>query len=337
MKHRKPVLCALLAAVLLTACGAPKAQTTDFFAMDTFMQLSAWADSSEDAAQVLSDCEQEINRLSNALSRQIEASSLAALNAADGQVVTLDADTYAALSAAVEYAELTNGAFDPTTAPLSDLWGIGTDNAAVPDAQAIEQALTHVGYAHIELLGNNQARLTDGAQVDLGGIGKGYATDIVASLRGDCALLAQLGGNIGAYGVNPSNEDGQWTVGLADPDDSANYIATLHIKDASIVTSGDYERYFEQDGVRYHHIFDPKTGYPAQSGLRAVTVVDKVSTRADALTTALFVMGLDDGLQFCRENGVEAVFVTDDHKIYTTDGLRGQLTLADGVDYELVS
>lgn len=335
MKKLACALCALL--LVLSGCGGPAAETTDFFAMDTFMQLSAWADSSEAAKQTLSACEQEINRLSSALSRQISASALAKLNAADGQTVTLDDDTYAALCAAVEYAELTGGAFDPTTASLSDLWGIGTDNAAVPDAPAIEQALTHVGYQNIELLGNNQVRLTNGAQVDLGGIGKGFATDRVAALRGDCALLAQLGGNIGAYGENPSSDDGLWTIGLADPDDNANYVATLHVQDQSIVTSGDYERYFEQDGVRYHHIFDPKTGYPAQTGLRAVTVVDASSTRADALTTALFVMGLDGGLQFCRDNGVEAVFLTADRKIYTTDGLRGLLTLADGTDYELVS
>lgn len=333
MKKLCGALCALF--LLLSGCGGPVSDSTDFFAMDTFMTLTAWGDNQDDAHAVVSEAEQEINRLSNALSRQVEASSLAELNAANGEIVTLDPDTYAALSRAVEYAEQTGGAFDPTTAPLSDLWGIGTDAAAVPDEAAIAEALTHVGYENIELLDNNQARLLNGAQVDLGGIGKGYATDVVASLREDEPLLAQLGGNIGAYGENPSSKDGLWTVGLADPDDSANYIATLHIQDASIVTSGDYERYFEQNGVRYHHIFDPSTGYPAQTGLRAVTVVDKESTRADAYTTALFVMGLDKGLAFCEEHDVQAVFVTQDHKIYVTGGL--QITLADGVDYELAS
>ncbi|MDR3766046.1 MAG: FAD:protein FMN transferase [Butyricicoccus sp.] len=333
MKKLCGALCALF--LLLSGCGGPASDSTDFFAMDTFMTLTAWGDTQDDAHTVVASAEQEINRLSNALSRQVEASSLAELNAANGEIVTLDPDAYAALSRAVEYAEQTGGAFDPTTAPLSDLWGTGTDHAAVPAEADIAEALTHVGYENIELLGNNQARLLNGAQVDLGGIGKGYATDVVASLRGDAPLLAQLGGNIGAYGENPSSEDSLWTVGLANPDDSASYIATLHIQDTSIVTSGDYERYFEQDGVRYHHIFDPTTGYPAQTGLRAVTVVDEESTRADAYTTALFVMGLDKGMAFCEEHDVQAVFVTQDYKLYVTGGL--QVTLADGVDYELVS
>lgn len=336
MKKLSGALCALFLLAALAACGAPASASTDFFAMDTFMTLTAWAGSESEAKETLAASEQEINRLSNALSRQVAASSLAELNAADGRTVTLDADAYRALEKAVEYAALTGGAFDPTTAPLSDLWGIGTDGAAVPAQDAIDAALTHVGYQNIELLGSNQARLKNGAQVDLGGIGKGYATDAVAALCGDGTMLAQLGGNIGAFGPNPNREDGLWSIGLANPDSSADYIASVLVQDQSVVTSGDYERYFIEDGVRYHHIFDPRTGYPAQTGLRAVTVVDEESTRADALTTALFVMGLDEGLSFCAAHDVAAVFITDERKIYVTDKLRGQVTLADGVDYELV-
>lgn len=114
------------------------------------------------------------------------------------------------------------------------------------------------------------------------------------------------------------NEGKDWNIGIADPDDSTDTIAAVAVHDLSVVTSGDYERYFEQDGVRYHHIFDPKTGYPAASGLRSVTVIDANSTRADALTTALFVMGADKGRAYCEENGIAAVFVTADKQVFTT-------------------
>ena len=124
-----------------------------------------------------------------------------------------------------------------------------------------------------------------------------------------------LGGNIYAVGTNEGKD---WNIGIADPDEPTDTVAAVAVHDLSVVTSGDYERYFEQDGVRYHHIFDPKTGYPAASGLRSVTVIDENSTRADALTTALFVMGADKGLAYCEENGIAAVFVTADKQVFTT-------------------
>ncbi len=209
---------------------------------------------------------------------------------------------------------------DPTMAPLTDLWGINTYHAHVPAQAEIDAALTHVGYQNIELLGNNQVRLLNGAQLDLGGIGKGFATDAVAAmLDGTQGVLATLGGNIGAYGENPNRDSGNWVVGIANPNDNAAFIATVEVRGLSVVTSGDYERYFEQDGKRYHHIFDPATGYPADSGLRSVTVIDESSTRADALTTALFVMGLEEGMAFCGQNDIAAVFVTADKQVHVTD------------------
>lgn len=337
MKKLFRALGALFILFALSACGAPKGYKADFFAMDTFMSLQTWAGSEARSQAACTAAEQRVNALSNALSRQNAAGTLAALNAANGAAVTLDEDAYLALAEAVQYAALTGGAFDPTTAPLSDLWGIGTEQAAVPAPEAVAEALRHVDYRNIELLANHQARLKNGAQVDLGGIGKGYATDVVAGMRAGYPMLAALGGNIGAYGENPGSKDGTWSIGLANPEQSAGYLAKITVRDESVVTSGDYERYFEQNGVRYHHIFDPKTGYPAQSSLRAVTVVDRSSTRADAMTTALFVMGLDKGLAFCAAQDIEAVFITNDHKIYATAGLQDRLTLTEGVDYALIS
>ncbi len=330
---KKGVFTLFIMLIMLCGCSSLKNSSQDFFAMDTFMNISVWANSKSNADDILSNAQQTVNKLNNSLSKQISSSSIAKLNSANGEPVTLDDDAYNALKQAVELAEFTNGAFDPTTSVLSDLWGIGTDSPSVPTDEQINEALTHVGYKNIVFLENNQVKLLNGAKVDLGGIGKGYATDLITKDI-SVSMLASLGGNIGAYGENPNSDDGLWSIGLADPDNNSSYIASVRIKDLSIVTSGDYERYFEQDGVRYHHIFNPQTGYPAQNELRAVTVIDKNSTRADALTTALFVMGLDNGIKFCKANNINAVFITKEHKIYTVGSIT--LTLAEGADYEII-
>lgn len=324
----KRIFAAFSLLLILTGCAAkPSSYTADFFAMDTFMSITAYGADEDAAREAAFACEQQVNSLEPALSRTREDSDLYRLNHADGAVCTVSDETYAAIEAAVQYAELTGGAFDPTMAVLTDLWGIGTEQAHVPAQSEIDAALAKVGYENIVLLGDNQVQLKNGAQIDLGGIGKGFATDAVADvLAGQSeeavsGALVQLGGNIGAFGENPAREGGGWSIGVADPDDNADFIATVEVRDQSVVTSGDYERFFEQDGKRYHHIFDPATGYPADTGLRSVTVIDENSTRADALTTALFVMGLDKGMEFCAENAIAAVFVTSDKQVYTTDAV----------------
>ena len=324
----KRILAVFVLFFVLTGCAAKTAShTVDFFAMDTFMSVTAYGADSNSAQQAAVACEQQVNTLEPALSRTRQDSDLYRLNHADGAACTVSDETYDAIEAAVQYAELTGGAFDPTMAVLTDLWGIGTENAHVPAQAEIDVALDKVGYENIVLLGNNQVQLKNGAQIDLGGIGKGFATDAVADVLAEqdedavTGALVQLGGNIGAFGSNPARDGGSWSIGIADPDDNADFIATVEVRDKSVVTSGDYERYFEQDGKRYHHIFDPVTGYPADTGLRSVTVIDESSTRADALTTALFVMGLDKGMAFCAENDIAAVFVTSDKQVYTTDAV----------------
>lgn len=316
------------AAALLAGCGRAES-SSDFYAMDTFMSVTVYGSKQETAQALTASIEQEINALDRALSRHRTESEISALNAAEGMVVTVSDETYAAIERAVQFAEWTDGAYDPTTAPLSDLWGIGTEAPAVPAQADIDDALTRVGWQNIELFPDNRVCLHNGAQLDLGGIGKGWATDKVHALCADTpgvSVLARLGGNILGYGENPNSKEGTWNIGVADPDDQANVVAAVAVRDESVVTSGDYERFFEQDGRRYHHIFDPETGYPADSGLRSVTVVSADSTEADALTTALFVMGLDKGMAFAREHELKAIFVTSDKQIYTSPAMGAQYT-----------
>ena len=331
----KRYLAAAMLLLALTGCGSTRLYTEnrDFFAMDTYMSVDVSSETSNaSASDMASRIEQRVNALDAALSRTQQAGDLYKLNHADGQPTEVSEDTYAALEQALAYAELTGGAFDPTMAPVTDLWGIGTDNARVPAQSEIDEALSHVGYENIKLLGNHQVKLENGAQVDLGGIGKGYAGDIVHEMaESDTSdqwhVLARLSGNIEMYGGKTADSGtDNWNIGIADPDDNTDSIAVVSLADGSVVTSGDYERYFEQDGKRYHHIFDPKTGYPAESGLRGVTVIDSCSTKADALTTALFVMGLDKGTAFCEANDIAAVFITADKQVYTTSALGGYVS-----------
>ena len=326
----KRILAASLLLLTLSGCGGKsEPYSTDFFAMDTFMSVKVLGSDGESLAQ---QCENEINALEGVLSRTRGDTDIAKLNAADGAPVALSDEGAKLLSTALELSAATNGAYDPTVAPLTDLWGIGTDNARVPAQSEIDEALTHVGYQNVKLLGNNQVQLLNGAQVDLGGIGKGYAGDIVHEMaESDTSdqwhVLARLSGNIEMYGGKTADSGtDDLNIGIADPDDNTDSIAVVSLRDGSVVTSGDYERFFEKDGKRYHHIFDPATGYPADSGLRGVTVIDPCSTKADALTTALFVMGLDKGMKFCEENKIAAVFITADKQVYTTSALGGYVS-----------
>lgn len=318
MKRLFAVLLPLLPLLLLCGC-APQQYSTDFFAMDTFMSVTVLGDKGQAVAQ---QCEQRVNELEGLLSRTrsgeggAKASSVYVLNHAPSDTMMYDEGGY--IQTAKALSEQTHGLFDPTTARLTDLWGIGTENAHVPAQSEIDETLKTVGAANIQMdESSGFVGLGNGAQLDLGGIAKGIAADACAAMLrdADASGLLMLGGNIYAVG---SNGGKPWRIGIADPDNNAEYIATVAVEDQSVVTSGDYERYFEQDGKRYHHIFDPRTGYPADSGLRGVTVIDANSTRADAFTTALFVMGLEDGMAFCKENGVAAVFITADKRVVTS-------------------
>ncbi|MFQ9128301.1 MAG: FAD:protein FMN transferase [Butyricicoccaceae bacterium] len=287
----KRILAASLLLLTLSGCGGKsEPYSTDFFAMDTFMSVKVLGSDGESLAQ---QCESEINALESVLSRTREDTDIAKLNAADGAPVTLSDEGAKLLSTALDLSAATNGAYDPTVAPLTDLWGIGTEHQQVPAQSDIDAELQNVGIAHVHE--NGDAVTLTPARKSTSAASRRATPPTCARIfwkSADADGPLVLGGNIYAVGTNEGKD---WNIGIADPDDSADTIAAVAVHDLSVVTSGDYERYFEQDGVRYHHIFDPKTGYPAASGLRSVTVIDENSTRADALTTALFVMGADKG------------------------------------------
>lgn len=313
------IACAALALALLTLlCGcAQKQATTEIFAMDTVMQLTAYGSGAERALGV---AEGELARLDAELSAQRTSSEIAKLNAGGA---CENEEVLRVLARALEIAERTDGAYDPTVYPLMQLWGFGTESAHVPQQTEISDALGAVGYEKLSAVTSPYA-LPSGMAVDLGGIGKGFAAETLRTClqkQGIRSAVLSLGGNVTLIGSKIDGSD--WTVGLQDPDGDGCF-GYVSGKDVSVVTSGGYQRYFEENGRQYWHILDAKTGWPAGTGLSSVTIVSADDTLADGLSTALFVMGLDRALAFWRESDdFEAVFLLDSGEIYVTQGLQG--------------
>ena len=256
-------------------------------------------------------------RLRRRLSRTREDSEIYALNRGDADAVS--AETAALIAAALEHSAETGGAFDVTIAPLVELWGITTDTPRVPSDAAIDAALERVGSDHLSVTGN-AVTLDEGCAVDLDAIAKGYASDRVADIfaaHGVKRGVASLGGNVYVRGTRPDGTT--WRVAVQDPQ-GEGYACTLHLTDAFAVTSGGYQRYFTApDGTVYPHILDPHTGYPAASDLLSVTVICDNGARADAYSTALYVMGEAAAVDFWRQRGdFDMLLITADGRLLCT-------------------
>ena len=298
----KRMLTAVLTAALalsLTACGGGEQQemgeTRTVYTMDTVMNLTAYG---ENASAALDAAEETLRTLDAKLDRHDETSTVSALNR-DGTVE--DAELAQLTDIAQTIGALSGGAFDPTVAPVMDAWDFTGDAPRVP---------------------------SDEAQLDLGGIAKGYAGDAVRTVLaefGVTSAVIDLGGDVGLLGAKPDGSD--WRVAVKDPADPSKFLGVLTAADTFVVTSGIYERGFEENGVRYHHIIDPKTGKPAESGLVSVTVVCGDGAWADALSTACFVLGeagslaLRDTLAAEKNLRIELILVTDDGHVRYTAGL----------------
>lgn len=278
--------------------------------LDTVVTLSLY--DTQDPA-ILDTCFEKIADWENLFSRTREGSDVSRINQAAGQPVTVDAETARLLAIGLEYGKKTGGALDITIAPASSLWNFQEESPAVPDGQKLQQAASHVDWQTVRLDGQTVQLIDPQAQIDLGAIAKGYIADgLAAYLReqGIGRALLDLGGNIYALG----DKNGQpWTVGIRDPLDGDGLAATVPVRDGSVVTSGIYERGFERDGVRYHHLLDPHTGWPVQNGLASVTILSASSVVGDALSTACFVLGEVDGLALIEKTeGAEALFIRTD-------------------------
>lgn len=290
----------------------------------------------DEAFQRISDIEAKMSINSE------NPSEITKLNEASGiQEVKLSEDTFYVLEKGKYYSQLSNGEFDITIGPVVKLWNIGTPNAAIPDEAILSEKLDLVDYNKLSL---NKDKYTaklelSGMIVDLGGIAKGYAADEVYTIlknRGVNHAIINLGGNIMALGTNVNKQP--WKIGIQDPYYPRNdYLGIVEVVDKAVVTSGIYERYFEKDGVRYHHILDPQTGFPADNGLAGVSIITDKSIDADGLSTSVFLLGLDKGMDLIENlDNTEAIFVTTNKEIYLTSGIKGNFILVNK-EYKLMN
>lgn len=338
MKGRLSLLLAgvLAAGAVLTGCGGEQkvsSQSSQVFAMDTVMLLTVYGDQ---AQQGLDQAEQTIQKLEKLWSATDENSEIWALNHSGGNWVELSEDTREILSRGLELCALTDGALDITAYSAVQAWGFPTGVYRVPDEAELERLVGTIDYTQLELdEQTGQARLPEDMSLDLGAVAKGRLGEVLSQdLKelGVTSALLELGGNIQTVGTKPDGS--RWRVGIQDPNSQeGGYLAIVEVADQAVVTSGDYQRYFEQDGQTYCHIMDPATAAPADSGVDSVSIVGSDGTVCDALSTALFVMGEEKGSQFWKDHpelDFEAIFVSQDGTIAVTEGLEEHFTLADG-------
>lgn len=300
--------------------------TSDVFAMDTYMTLTAYGENAQEAVEAGIA---EIQRLDDLLSTGKDTSEVAQINVNGGGV--LSEDTNYLVKRALDIYQNTNGAFDISIYPVMQLWGFTTGNFAVPSESDLAAKLALVDAGKITLSeenGQTSISLPEGMEIDLGGIAKGYTSGRVMDVMksyGIKSAVINLGGN--AHVLGNKTDGSQWKVGIQDPEDENGYLGGVSVTDKAIITSGGYERYFvdEATGVKYHHIIDPKTGYSANNGLISVTIVSADSTLADGLSTSLFVLGTQDAISYCKEHcaedGFDAIMEDADGKLYITDGI----------------
>ncbi len=307
--------------IMLGSCAQEKdlpKQTEVGFYLNTVITLTAYTDNT----QVLKDALTECGRYEKLLSRTIEGSDVWRINHADGQPVQVSDETAEILRCAQRIAELSGGAFDVTIAPVSTIWDFTSGEAVLPDAEEIARAAELVDYTKLELDGNT-VRLPAGMMIDLGGIAKGYIADRIKRwLEGKNVKHAILsfGGNVVAVGRKPDGTD--WKVGIQDIDKpTGEYMLVSRNTGGSTVTSGIYERGFDLDGIRYHHLLSTETGWPVQNELASVTIFSDSSMEGDALSTTAFVLGTEDGLKLIESlEGIEAVFIARDRTAVYSSG-----------------
>lgn len=293
----------------------------EIFAMDTYMTVKAYGENGEKAVEAAVS---EIKRLDALLSTGNKSSEVAGLNTNGGG--SLSEETEMLLERSLDLYRSTDGAFDIAIYPVMKAWGFTDSKYRVPPEAELGALLELADPSLIEYDRENHTVFfeKEGMQIDFGGIAKGYTSARIMDIYREYGIssgLVNLGGNVQAFGTKPDGSD--WRVAIQSPDDSGAYMGVLAVSDRAVITSGGYERYFEQDGELYHHIIDPATGYPAYNGLISVTIVSTDGTLADGLSTSLFIMGRDKAEAYWRAHSDEfdMILLSDDNELYITEGI----------------
>ncbi|MGG5325099.1 thiamine biosynthesis lipoprotein [Enterococcus pernyi] len=356
---KKRLLPFVLLLCLLTIAGCSTDQTTEGkqenntsllsdpytdeqFLLGTYVRIRIYDEGKED---VLKPAFDRVKELGDKITINQSGSEVDEINQQAGiKPVKVSDDVYRLLKRAYEYSEDSHGGFDMAIGPITQLWRIGFDDARKPSQAEIDEALKLVDYHKVQF--NDEAKTVylqeKGMILDLGAIAKGFITDEVVKVLKDhdvTTAIVDLGGNVYVLGHSPRGEDQDWTVGIQDPNLARGTIlGSIKERNKTLVTSGIYERYLEVDGVKYHHLFDPKTGYPFDNDIAGVTIITDQSIDGDGLSTAVFAMGVKDGLAYIEDklnDGTEAIFVTKDDKVYVTDPIKDTFKLAEDSKYTM--
>lgn len=297
------------------------ADSVEFFAMDTYIALRAYG---ERCTEALTAAREEIERLDAMLSTGEENSEVARINR-DGEGM-LSSEGIVLLEESMRLSRETEGAFDIAIYPIMEAWGFTGEEPSVPGEETIKELLPLCDVSLIDYDAETGfvSFRQPGVKIDFGGIAKGYASSRLVDIFREYGLesgYVDLGGNIQTLGTKTDGEP--WRIGITNPEDSSNPIGVLLVQDEAVITSGGYERFFEENGTRYHHIIDPATGRPANHGLISVTIVSGDGMLADGLSTSLYIMGTEKAIDFCigHEGEFDAVLMAEDGTVYVTKGV----------------
>ncbi|WP_455381625.1 FAD:protein FMN transferase [Salinispira pacifica] len=331
------VATAVLALAILTGCNGgpskPVSQTELLLGTTITITVYDHVDRS-----VIDKAFARVRDIHNRMTTEGDQSEVVQINREAGiKPVQVTPDVFEVIKTALDFSRLTDGAFDITVGPIVKLWGIGTDHEQLPPKKDIEALLPLVNWRWVKLNEADHSVYLEkrGMGIDLGGIAKGYAADEAKRILAQGGVkhaILDFGGNILVMGTKPDGSN--WRIGIQTPFKTrGSFLGIVTTADRSVVTSGPYERYFMKDGTMYHHIIDPKTGYPVQRHLTSTTIYSGVSMICDGLSTSVFVMGLQNGAALIRQlKGVDAIFVTDQDKVYYTSGLDGTFEITNS-DY----
>lgn len=311
----------MMPAVVLSGCGNRTSITKSAVLMDTVVSVTIY---DADREELLDECLKRCGEYEHLFSSQIEDSEISNINQSGGDVVALSEEMAFLLEKAETYYSLSGGLFDVSVGQITALWDFHGSSPVIPSKQQLEWACRHVGMEYVDIAGDTLTLLDDQVQLDVGGIAKGYIADLLCEYlvsQGIDSGILNLGGNVRVIGSKPDGD--LFSVGLQKPFDAEGEVAaSLKISDCSVVTAGTYQRYLEVDGVRYHHILNPRTGYPADTDLDSATVICEDAVDADALSTICMLLGQKRAEELIASlDGTEAVFISRDGEISVTDGL----------------
>ncbi|MGL1891981.1 MAG: FAD:protein FMN transferase [Spirochaetaceae bacterium] len=326
---KKNIIYLFIIAIFFSSCSKNDSYEESYFVLGTVVSISIKDHGSKD---LLKECFELLDEFEKNMSTSIESSDISLININAGvKKVQISTDTMNVITKGIFYGELSEGIFDISIEPLVKLWNIGKGGTVVPDQKQINEVLPMIDYKKI-ILDKDTVFIPLGMSLDLGGIAKGYAADqlkLLLESNGVTSAIINIGGNILVLGEKKGNKP--FNVGIQDPFDERNsYIGIISLKDSTVVSSGDYERFFELDGQRYHHIFDTKTGYPVITDISSISVITKSSMDADALSTIFFSMDIDKGFKLAEEiGGVSLIYVTKNKDIYISEKIKNDFKLTD--------